>query len=280
MIDKSEILKIAKTLRLQPSIIEKDYVLGWVLIGIQNYPEVAEKWIFKGGTCLKKCFFEQYRFSEDLDFTLTDPTQMDRDYLKNVLKEIGKWIYEEAGVELPEKNIAIDRYQNLAGNFSIECKLTYFGPLKQKTNFPKIKLDLTSHEVVVLPPEKRLIFHNYSDRPLDSLPAFAYSYEEIFAEKLRALAERARPRDLYDVVHLYEKRQSMSSKKTFLTALHTKCAFKKIPVPTLNYIARHPQKAILSSEWENMLRHQLSELKPFKYFWDKLYLVFEWIDSK
>jgi len=29
-------------------------------------------WAFKGGTCLKKCYFETYRFSEDLDFTLTE----------------------------------------------------------------------------------------------------------------------------------------------------------------------------------------------------------------
>ncbi|MDR1057544.1 MAG: nucleotidyl transferase AbiEii/AbiGii toxin family protein [Coxiellaceae bacterium] len=32
----------------------------------------------------------------------------------------------------------------------------------------------------------------------------AYSYEELFAEKLRAFVERLRARDLYDVVHMFQ----------------------------------------------------------------------------
>jgi predicted nucleotidyltransferase component of viral defense system len=54
MIDKYEILKTAKLLGLQPTTVEKDYVLGWVLMAIQIHPKCQEKWIFKGGTCLKK----------------------------------------------------------------------------------------------------------------------------------------------------------------------------------------------------------------------------------
>ncbi len=50
-------------------IIEKDYVLSWVLAGIHMHEATKNSWIFKGGTCLKKCYFETYRFSEDLDFT-------------------------------------------------------------------------------------------------------------------------------------------------------------------------------------------------------------------
>ena len=51
-------------------MIEKDYVLGWLLWGIGSDPVLGQKWIFKGGTCLKKCYIETYRFSEDLDFTV------------------------------------------------------------------------------------------------------------------------------------------------------------------------------------------------------------------
>jgi hypothetical protein len=95
---------------------------------------------------------------------------------------------------LPEKHISVDLYKNPHGAFSVEGKLTYFGPLKQKTNFPRIKLDITAHERVVLPPEKRSVFHSYSDKPAHAPLALSYCYEEIFTEKLRALAERARPR--------------------------------------------------------------------------------------
>ena len=58
MIDRREILDMAGTLGLLPHVVEKDYVLGWVLAGIYRQTALAERWIFKGGTCLKKCYFE------------------------------------------------------------------------------------------------------------------------------------------------------------------------------------------------------------------------------
>jgi hypothetical protein len=70
MIDRREILDVATRMSLTPHIVERDYVLGWMLAGISAHPELRDSWVFKGGTCLKKCFFETYRFSEDLDFTL------------------------------------------------------------------------------------------------------------------------------------------------------------------------------------------------------------------
>ena len=57
MIDKREILDAATTFGLNPHVIEKDYVLGWLLWGISNHESLSATWIFKGGTCLKKCFF-------------------------------------------------------------------------------------------------------------------------------------------------------------------------------------------------------------------------------
>ncbi len=57
MIDRAEILAVATELSLTPDVIEKDYVLGWLLAGINTQEELAQTWIFKGGTCLKKCYF-------------------------------------------------------------------------------------------------------------------------------------------------------------------------------------------------------------------------------
>ena len=81
MIGRQEILETAATLGLNPHVVEKDYVLGWVLAGIYQHASLAETWIFKGGTCLKKCYFETYRFSEDLDFTVTEPVQVQEEFL-------------------------------------------------------------------------------------------------------------------------------------------------------------------------------------------------------
>jgi predicted nucleotidyltransferase component of viral defense system len=63
LIDRSEILAVATDLGLAPEIVEKDYVLGWLLKGIYSHEALAPAWTFKGGTCLKKCYFETYRFS-------------------------------------------------------------------------------------------------------------------------------------------------------------------------------------------------------------------------
>src|SRR5689334_6702048 len=55
-------------------ILERDYLLSWVLAGISQVETLRDTLVFKGGTALKKCFFGDYRFSEDLDFsTLGNP---------------------------------------------------------------------------------------------------------------------------------------------------------------------------------------------------------------
>jgi predicted nucleotidyltransferase component of viral defense system len=65
MIGKAELLDIAARPGLRPDIVEKDYVLGWTLAGIYAHDALKDSWVFKGGTCLKKCFFKTYRFSEE-----------------------------------------------------------------------------------------------------------------------------------------------------------------------------------------------------------------------
>ena len=69
MIRDAEIRRRARVAGVEPRTIELDYVLGWVLRGIADHPPLARRPVFKGGTCLRKCYFPDYRFSEDLDFT-------------------------------------------------------------------------------------------------------------------------------------------------------------------------------------------------------------------
>ena len=56
MITKDEILSKASNSSLTPVMIEKDYVLGWILAAISNHVSLSKEWVFKGGTCLKKCY--------------------------------------------------------------------------------------------------------------------------------------------------------------------------------------------------------------------------------
>ena len=278
MIDKREIIDIATALGLNPHMIEKDYVLGWVLWGIYSHEELAGSWIFKGGTCLKKCFFETYRFSEDLDFTLTDPAHIDAAFLKKIFAEIGERIYEETGIELPADFQKFDIYKNPRGEESCQGRIGYQGPVSPRgKNMPRIKLDLTADERVVLAPVQSPVFHPYSDAPEGGITAQSYAYEEAFAEKTRALAERTRPRDLYDVINLFRNAEARPSAAVLLDVLRQKCNFKGIGLPVLAEL--EPYKPDLEGGWGAMLAHQLPALPPVEAFWDELPAFFAWLEG-
>ncbi len=276
VIDKRDLIEAATALGLTPHVVEKDYALGWVLAGIFSHPELTDSWVFKGGTCLKKCFFETYRFSEDLDFTLKDAGHLDEAFLKRVFGEIAEWIYEECGLELPAELRDFDIYTNPRGHTSCQGKLSYRGPLAPRSGgLPRIKLDLTADEKLVLAPVRLRIFHPYGDEPGGGIEVLTYAYEEAFGEKVRALGERTRPRDLYDVINLYRNEEARPSASVLLDVLRQKCAFKGIEVPAM--AALEPHRPDLEGSWEAMLRHQLPALPPLASFWNELPNFFAWL---
>ena len=275
MIHKREILAIARRTSLRPHVVEKDYVLGWMLAGIYQHEEFADSWIFKGGTCLKKCFFETYRISEDLDFTLRNREHLDARLLTGAFSEIGEWIHDQTGIEIPADKQDFDIYQNPRGHLSCQGRISYKGPISSTHSLPRIKLDLTADERVVLPPLRAQIFHPYSDVPEEGIEGLAYAYTEAFAEKFRALAERTRPRDLYDVVHLYRNTEARPEPKRFMEVLHAKCEFKGIDIPSIADLELH--RTELEAGWTHMLEHQLPALLPVATFWDMLPEIFDWL---
>lgn len=178
MIDVAEIQAIATDLGLSPEVVEKDYVLGWLLAGISAHPALSTSWVFKGGTCLKKCYFETYRFSEDLDFTLTDATHLNADFLRTAFSDVSAWIYEQTGIRIPAEQLRFDLYTNPRGGASCEGRVYYAEPRPRPGTIPRIKLDLTVDELVALPPVIRPVGHPYSDLPEAGITAHCYAYEE------------------------------------------------------------------------------------------------------
>jgi len=277
VIDRQEIMDFSREFGLALNVIEKDYMLGWLLAGISHHAELSASWAFKGGTCLKKCYFETYRFSEDLDFTLTQAEHQDKRFLVSAFKEIADWIYDASGIEIPREPIRFDVYKNPRGKISVQGRIAYRGPLRPGGDLPRIKLDLTDDEVLVLDPVDREVFHPYSDTPEGGIHVPCYCFEEVFAEKIRALGERLRPRDLYDVIHLYRHDGTRQGRELILSTLESKCAFKGISVPTMESLESKPERAELETEWENMLGHQVPVLPPFEQFWQDIPEVFEWL---
>ena len=277
MISRQELLDLSREFGLQPHVVEKDYALGWLLAAIGHHPATRDTWLFKGGTCLKKCYFETYRFSEDLDFTLRDAAHLDDAFLQTLFQELADWITEQTGMELPPDARRIEVFDNGRGGRSAEGRIGYRGPIARGGDSPRVKLDLTDHEYIALPAVRRSVHHPYSDKPATGMEVSTYAFEEVFAEKLRALAERLRPRDLYDVVHLHRRAELVPDRGRLLIALREKCAFKAIPVPTLDSLQRSPLLGELQAAWRDMLAHQLPQLPPFESFWEELPAVFAWL---
>ena len=143
MIDVLELRERAREWSLREDVVEKDYVLGWLLWGIASEPALTDTWVFKGGTCLKKCYFETYRFSEDLDFTLVEGAPAEPDALRAIFARIAERIYEAAGIEIPREQVRFQAYQTPRGGHAIEGRVYYRGPRRPGGDLPRVKIDLT-----------------------------------------------------------------------------------------------------------------------------------------
>lgn len=279
MISKAEILTHAKDAQLTPEVVEKDYVLGWLLFAIGQHPETQELWAFKGGTCLKKCVMETWRFSEDLDFTLLPAAGYNTDHLRALLTDATVMCHEASGLDFPSTGISIQERRNRQGQLTFEGKVEYRGPLAFPGS-PKIRFDLTRHEPLLRPVESRVIFHPYSDGLPANSTVKTYSLGELVAEKTRALWERTRPRDLYDVVLLGTLTRPEPGGHTLKELAREKFAVNDLPLPTAAAIVEKArQDPELRSEWASMLAHQLPALPSLDDFLTRLPDSLTWLSG-
>ena len=104
-----EIIRLAGELGLQPRVVEKDpYVLGWVPGRHAREPRVVARMAVQGRhLASRNASLRTYRFSEDLDFTVTEPAQLDRGFLLARFAALGAWLYDATGIELPGRAAAV-----------------------------------------------------------------------------------------------------------------------------------------------------------------------------
>ena len=183
--------------RIPEAVLERDYCLAWFLVGLSRSP-LREQLVFKGGTALKRCYFGDYRFSEDLDFTLTEKVSIE-DILA-ALEGVYADVHHASGVVFRFSREDRKKHQN-----SHTFYLAYEGPLPSGST-KEVKVDITISERIVCPLQERLVvrgYDEYEDLPQDC-SIRAYALDEIVVEKIVALTDRARnePRDLYDIWHL------------------------------------------------------------------------------
>jgi predicted nucleotidyltransferase component of viral defense system len=109
-----------------------------------------------------------------------------------------------------------------------------------------------------MPAVSRTAAHAYSDMPAEGMTARCYAFEELFGEKIRALRERARPRDLYDVINLFRNGEFRAAAAVIRDVVRQKCSFKGVSFPSLETLAEFRDE--LFADWGAMLRHQLPAL--------------------
>ncbi len=247
MIPPSEIARQAHRLSLGDKTIEQDYVLTWVLQAIANSP-LRDRLAFKGGTALKKVYEPDYRFSEDLDFTLLDDTP--NESLATAIEALFPWLRREVNIVLDVRRTEIHQTGNPA------IYLNYIGPLRGELGSRFFKTDFTRDELLLFPPVEAPLQSPYSDCRGRTETLRVYTPEEILAEKLCALLGRTEPRDLYDVHYMLTHRLADVESVSF--RLGEKMAHKGLdPVALGNVLAR--KRDTFDRLWEPRLRGQMPD---------------------
>jgi len=185
MIKREELLSMASLKGLPPRFAELDYLQDIALLGI--YREFGNKLVFKGGTCLYK-LYKLNRFSEDLDFT-AEKGFKPRDFFAHLPN-----LFSLFNINC---SVKVEPFQR-----SLNIYIEINGPLYdgRKESRSRIILNISSREKV-FSPSLRIPYNSlYQEvRPFD---IYAMEEKEILAEKVRAVYQREKARDVYDIWYL------------------------------------------------------------------------------
>ncbi|MDE0221950.1 MAG: nucleotidyl transferase AbiEii/AbiGii toxin family protein [Spirochaetaceae bacterium] len=259
-------------------VLERDYLLSWVLAGIGEVADLRRALVFKGGTALKKCYFGDYRFSEDLDFSALDgaPSGRAMERLIGVACESASGLLDRyAPVE-----IVCERYTERSPHpggqeaFVIRARLPW-----QSRLHTRVMIEITMDERMLTPVEKRKVIHEYGE-PLD-VEVQVYSIEEVVAEKLRAILQhvaileargwaRSRARDYYDlwrVTRTYKDRMVLTG---FDSLLREKCAARGVSFEGPDSFFDDRLLAYVEKTWDQSLGPLVPALPSFQTVADTL----------
>ena len=243
-------------LRIPETTIERDYCLAWLLCSMTSHPVLSEALAFKGGTALRRVHFGEYRFSEDLDFTLIGDLTLES--LFSAFDEVFDKLYEESEIRFrrsddePTRHVRNDTFY-----------FNYKGPLPAGN---KVKVDVTRGETVVFALERKPVLGTYgefSDLPNAKLLQ-VYSFQEIIVEKTLAVTDGARrePRDLYDLWYISNEGH-IPHCEDLIDGLNRKLASREgraddVLVPRLERVEK-----MLKQTWNARLRAQVMSLPEF-----------------
>ncbi|NLB17190.1 MAG: nucleotidyl transferase AbiEii/AbiGii toxin family protein [Syntrophomonadaceae bacterium] len=253
MIRPAEIQKKANKEKVRDTQIEKDYILTWILIGVANNEDLSKSLAFKGGTALKKFYFKDYRYSEDLDFTLVDD-DLSNDAIQDAFNEVFQYVREEANISLSMEDFGIHKTGNI--NFYI----SYVGPLGGAGANKRVKVDISRTEMLIFQLEKRPMLDAYSDQ--EDCMVQCYSLDEIMTEKMRSLLSRTQPRDYYDLWFLSEMEGMEMADHRY--EFEANARHKGLDPDSLQE-KLDGKINVFKSRWDSSMKDQIAELPPFEH---------------
>lgn len=268
--------------------IQQDYLLSWLLAGLYEHPSLKEQLIFKGGTALKKCYFGNYRFSEDLDFSVISSIPKKEKLFTAVIESCK--IAEEKMNEFAAVRLTIERYEEKdAHPFEQEA-------FKVRAQFPwhrepltSAKIEITMQESILFPPVTKKIIHPY-DEQIDT-SVLIYSLEEIVLEKLRAILQktkklheegrdRSRTRDYYDLWRIFTTFESELYFDDFSGSLQKKCDLKNVHFIGAESFFDPVMMETVKRTWKQWLGNLVSDLPECSLVIDGLKLKLESLLNK
>lgn len=256
MIPFLEFREIARQWGVPETTVERDYAQNWYLKALfDNTSDL----VLKGGTGIRKVHIPNYRFSDDLDFGLLK--HMDKTDIHSLIENSCRQAREESGIQFQDNISLKENVNGFEGS-------VYFRILRRTGSPHKIKLDITEYnrEIMIDPTELHSVIHPFSDTISRNI--ITYSLKEIFVEKVRALFQRTRPRDLYDLWFLSDAIGSADIRSPIIL----KCEFKGIK-PDLNELVQ--RTAYFRSSWHSSLKYQMKDLPDFQYVFNRVLGILE-----
>ena len=252
-------------------VLERDYLLSWVLAGIGQVAALRQTLVFKGGTALKKCYFGDYRFSEDLDFSGLEGVPTGEAMASAVQQACGaaaKLLAEYAPVEIVCARYA-EREPHPGGQeaFTIRARFPW-----QRQPLTRVMIETAVDEEVLMPVTERKIIHEYGE-PLRAAVR-VYALEEIVAEKLRAILQhverlaergwsRSRARDYYDLWRILGTFRDRMDLAGFRSLLVEKCAVRNVSFAGPEDCFEQRMLAYVERTWDQWLGPLVPGLPAF-----------------
>jgi uncharacterized protein len=265
---RNRLQEARKSLGVPWDVLERDYLLSWVLAGIGQVPALSETLVFKGGTALKKCYFGNYRFSEDLDFSTIGevPTGSALEYaVKEACVTAASLLDEYAPVEIGcERYLEKEPHPGGQEEFTIRARFPW-----QREPLTRVMVEITVDEEVLVDPVEKEVMHGYEEAL--NARVLVYSLEEIVAEKLRAILQhgkllrdrgwsRSRARDYYDLWRLLTEQTSPQALQGMGKLLGSKCAARSVSFSSPDDFFDPTTIGHVEQTWERWLGPLVSDL--------------------